>query len=286
MLRPVYYMIAPLSDLYKQILHHFLIPAILLFFFNVSFGEVVRDTINLVDEENRKQGYWIEYCNGTKIREGNYIDNKKSGIWKNYRKDGSLSYTIQFMNGQPNGEMCSFYANGKLLERGTWVIDHWEGEYYSYHENGNLSGHFFFNQHGNRTGHQKYYHENGQVMISGNWLNGNKDGEVTEFYADGSVKCKKQFCKGKSVPNSIQEYGRGMVREKKSALEKGVAAVFEGNGYHTLYNKLRKPDREGEFKDGKLINGKRYFYNLQGILEKTAIYQNSKVIRWITHSKQ
>ena len=272
----------PFSNSNKSILNSLFFVVFNLIFLNLSYGAAVRDTVNLVDEENLKQGYWIEYCNATKIREGNYIDNKKIGIWKNYRKTGVLSYTIRFTNGVPNGEMCSYYSDGKLLEKGTWVIDHWEGEYYTYFENGKLSGHFFFNKYGKRTGYQKYYHENGELKISGSWKNGNKEGTINEYYKDGSVKCKKVFCKGMSNPELQEEFPKGIkLAEKKNG--NSESSMFSGNGYHVFYNKNQQTDREGDFKNGKLINGKRYYYSLKGILQKTAIYQNSKVIRWITH---
>jgi len=270
------------SNSNKSILNSLFFVVFNLIFFNLSYGAEVRDTVNLVDEENLKQGYWIEYCNGTKIREGNYIDNKKTGIWKNYRKTGSLSYTIRFTKGVPNGEMCSYYSDGKLLEKGIWVIDHWEGEYYSYFENGKLSAHFFFNKYGKRTGYQEYYYENGTLKISGSWKNGNKEGTIREYYEDGSVKCNKIFCNGITNPELHEEFPKGVkLAEKRKG--KIVSAMFSGNGYHVFYNKNQQTDREGDFKNGKLINGKRYYYNLKGILQKTAIYQNSKVIRWITH---
>ncbi|RUT77732.1 toxin-antitoxin system YwqK family antitoxin [Ancylomarina longa] len=267
----------------KPIFHRLILWVIPLVICHVSFGEVVQNTINQVDKENRKQGSWIEYCNGVKIREGNYINNKKNGIWKNYRKDGILSYVIQFVNGIPNGEMCSYYANGNLLEKGNWVSDHWEGEYYCYSEKGNISGHFFFNKYGKRTGYQEYYHENGKVSIKGNWFNGNKEGEIQEFYENGELRSKKHFSQGQLEEGSCVEYPRTPEKAQKQGT---TTDVFSGNGHYILYNKFRKPDREGDFADGKFLNGKRYFYDANGILVKTAIYQNSKIIRWITHSEQ
>jgi len=270
----------------KPIFHRLILWVIPLVICHVSFGEVISDTINLVDKENRKQGSWIEYCNGTKIREGNYINNKKNGIWKNYRKDGVLSYVVQFVDGIPNGEMRSYFSNGKLLEKGDWVNDHWEGEYFCYYESGKIAGHFFFNKYGKRTGYQEYFHENGQISIKGKWANGNKNGEIQEFYKDGSVRNKKQFSEGKLNLQSCVEYTIGELRIDESKKQGSVTGVFLGNGHHILYNKLKKTDREGDFANGKLINGKRYFYNLNGKLIKTAIYQNSKIIRWISHSEQ
>jgi len=53
------------------------------------------------------------------------------------------------------------------------------------------------------------------------------------------------------------------------------------DGYNKTFNKDGKIDREGEFKNAKLIDGKRYYYK-DGKLEKTAIVRDGKVIRYDT----
>jgi len=199
---------------FMQLLYRFFLLASLLVYYNVSLGEVSKDTINQVDAKNRKQAYWIEYSNGTKIAEGNYIDNKKSGIWKIYRTNGSVSTEITYKNDQAIGEMKSYFSNGTLREKGFWSIDHWIGEYFLYYENGKISSHFLFNQEGDREGVQNYFYPSGKLKMIGKWLSGVKEGELKEFYPDGSLKSKKYFSKGNENVEKRCTYAKGEFVEK------------------------------------------------------------------------
>ena len=57
------------------------------------------------------------------------------------------------------------------------------------------------------------------------------------------------------------------------------------DGYNKTYNREGKIDREGEFKNAKLVDGKQYFYK-EGKLEKIAIVRDGKVIRYETSKEQ
>ena len=263
-----------------QIFLFFTLPVVL----NAQSFEVLKgDTINVVDQNNLKQGRWVEMNNGVKIQEGNYIDNKKQGIWLKYYPKGIVAHKANYIGGRPEGKMCFYYESGEILEEGTWNNDRWVGEFKFYHKNGNLSYLWTYNENGKRTGEQKYYYESGKLKIKGNWKDGIKEGEVKEYYPDGSIWVIKDYQKGQLKERKPIVFARGQKFDNKHS---GTpVAVFDGNGYHQLYNKTNRIDREGEFRHGKLVDGKRYYYSGNGMLIKTAIYQNFKVIRVIEHNK-
>lgn len=122
-----------------------------------SFEVVVRDTINMTNANGKKQGKWIVsgfhntksgYNPNQKIEEGFYIDNKKTGVWKQYYKSGNVKNKITFSNGRPNGPCTMFYENGKIDEEGTWIDNHWVGVYKKYSENGKILHEFNFDTKG------------------------------------------------------------------------------------------------------------------------------------------
>lgn len=85
-------------------------------------GRSNNDTINLIDGEDNKQGHWIKkgfavvshtintavppdtikhtkVSFGTEqiiVEEGNYLDNKKTGYWKNYLPNGNLKDSVYY----------------------------------------------------------------------------------------------------------------------------------------------------------------------------------------------
>ena len=248
------------------------------------------DTINRIDDNNLKQGMWVVFNNdtGKKIDEGIYKNNKKNGIWKKYYKSGTIKSEITYLNNIPNGYAKFYYKNGNISEEGMWKINKWTGNYKYYFENGKLSYDWHYNSSGKRTGEQKYYHKNGNLMIEGNWSDGKESGVLKEYYADGSLKSEKNFADGKLDEASVKHFKK---LEKTSAISKQqktgkMVGEFTGNGYYKLYNKLKKIDREGEFSQGKLVDGKRYYYNNKGVLIKTSIYKNGKLIQNIDNLKK
>ncbi len=95
--------------------------AFLLFVFSgCAFGQ------NKKDDKGRRQGYWIiygidrpqtGYADSTKVEEGNYIDDRKEGIWKKYNSDGSVRITGEYRNNRAFAPQVQIrYSSGKVKE--------------------------------------------------------------------------------------------------------------------------------------------------------------------------
>ncbi|MFH2095268.1 MAG: toxin-antitoxin system YwqK family antitoxin [Bacteroidota bacterium] len=280
----------------------FLTAGAIFFFIFCLKGNVVlgqdNDTINRTDENSMKQGHWIimDESNSFKVEEGRYQDNKKVGIWKGYYENGKIKHELTFVSGRANGYAKFYYDNGNLSEEGLWKSNKWVGEYKFYHRNGNPAYVWQYNDGGKRTGEQKYYHENGALMIEGKWEDGKEKGVIKEYYDDGSLKAEKNFNDGKLDTLNVKIYAKNnpnptnnnnttnnnVVIENNTNNNSGdPVGYFNGNGQHTLYKTIggvRKIDREGNFKDGKLISGKQYYYDSSGTLTKTVVLNNGKIV--------
>lgn len=267
-----------------------------------SFEMNGTDTINRVDEQDRKQGKWIvtnniknlpDYTEDQKVEEGTYKDNKKVGIWKEYYPNNALKNKITFENGRPNGYAIMYHDNGKISEEGLWKNNRWVGNYKLYYENGQVAQDFTFNPSGKREGEQKYFYENGQLMIEGNWAEGKEKGVVKEYYQNGDIRSEKNFNDGTiDVANSkTYEPKKPLPKDEpdkpKDPIEAGPkivvkadekpnlpSQVFNGEGQWKLYNKNRQVSKDGEFSKGRLIDGKVYHYSEDGILKRIAVYKN------------
>ena len=73
-----------------------------------SFGQT--NKINKKDKNGRKQGHWIYYgadrpetqfADTSKVEEGDYEDDRKTGVWIKYNKDGTIRATGEFHNNRP-----------------------------------------------------------------------------------------------------------------------------------------------------------------------------------------
>ena len=199
------------------------------------------------------------------------------------------------------GAIGGFYGrvlaakNGKISEEGTWKNNRWVGNYKLYYDNGQVQHEFVFNPSGKRDGAQKYFYENGQLAIEGNFQNGKESGVIKEYFENGDIKAEKNYNEGNVDLASVKEYQPKKpippksdnpadnaplvkVKEDEKPNEAAKGGAVKGpmilNGQYTLYNKNRQITKDGVFKDNRFIDGKAYIYNENGILQRIAVYKN------------
>lgn len=257
---------------------------------------------NKKDGSGMKQGYWVvtadmlgerAYPSGAKIEEGQYKDDRREGVWKKYFPSGLLRSEITYSNGKPSGYYAIYYTNGNLEEQGSWYDEKNVGEFKRFYDNGKLQHHFYFDERGKRYGFQYYFHENGNPALVVDIKNGVESGSYKRYNADGILAEEKLFENGKVKPGTTKVYqspkpaeikvdahNPNIGKESVSPIkEKTNAALpFQQNGYNTLYDVNGNITQCGEFKNGKLYNGKCYRYNSSGILVKIDLYRKGKFI--------
>ncbi len=265
------------------------------FFINSIAIYSQQDTINKVDEKNLKQGYWVvKDETNNKVEEGSYKNDLKTGVWKSRYNDGTLKQEITYVENKPDGYAKFYYPSGVVSEEGIWKGNKWVGEYKYYYPNGKPSYEWKYSEQGKRTGVQKYYHENGVIMIEGDWNEGKESGPIKEYDDKGKLVAEKTFNNGQldeasvkiytptnNTINPNQENNKQEVINEVKPNQNINIGVFTGNGHNVTYTKDKKIERDGEWKDGKLINGKRYYYDESGKLTKTSVYKNGNIINII-----
>lgn len=267
-----------------------------------SFEIIGKDTANRIDIDGKKQGKWIlmgKHKPGTcyqpeqKVEEGKYQDNRKTGIWVEYYCNSNMKNKLTFVNGRPDGYAIMYNENGKISEEGNWKNQRWVGNYKLYYPNGQVQHEFVFNPSGKREGAQKYFYDNGQIAIEGNFANGKESGLIKEFHENGDIKAEKNYADGNVDVASIKEYAPKkpiavksdvpadnapkIVVSKDEAPNDGTkkaAGPLVLNGQQILYNKNKQITKDGVFKDNRFMEGKAYIYDENGILTRVAVYKN------------
>lgn len=296
-----------------------LVSAVVFFLFCISAFSQTSETykgkkVNEKDAAGQKQGHWVilntggkfpGFAEGELTEEGDYLDNKKIGIWTKYYPGGTKKHELTFTNNQPNGYAKFYYKDGLLQEEGMWKDNKWVGEYRYYHENGNLFYNWVYNASGKREGTQQYFHENGNLMIEGTWKEGSESGLLKEYYENGSIKAEKNFTTGKIEDATVKHYEQSKQfddaapKAKKLAEsikqqhqvkttasiatsianakeEKAANVGMIGDGQKTTYNKFGKPLLSGVFRNSMLIDGKEHVYAEDGTYLKTYIVKEGK----------
>ncbi|MAY84137.1 MAG: hypothetical protein CMP59_08395 [Flavobacteriales bacterium] len=259
------------------------------------------DTINKVVAGRRVGQWYIKagpnhndgYQTGDLIEEGKYENGRKQGLWKKYYPGGKLKSEITYVNSRPKGPYTLYYKNGKVEEKGNWERTKNTGSFKRYHPNGKLAQDFNFTATGKRTGEQKYFYENGQLRLVGTWQEGQETGQMKEYYENGDLMAVKNFNNGVLDKASVQAYASKSPQQ--DPLQKQMAAGkdmnikatsadnpnqggFDGNGYRKLYNRDKQISKDGTFRNYRLIDGKYYIYDDNGILQRIMVFKAGKYV--------
>lgn len=256
--------------------------------------------INKTDAAGKKTGTWKLYGNDrlyagkgfpadAVIEEGEFKDGRRVGIWKMYFPSGKIKSEVEYKNGRPSGSFKSYYENGQVEEEGTWKNNAYSGGFKRYHENGQVAQEKTFNAAGKTEGTVKYFYENGKPELVFEANNGQENGKLTRYYPNGDVKEEMNFAAGKADEGSRKEYKMVHAPEDLSKYQKPTKSATTDaklttndpskeikDGYQKLYDDQKRLVQDGEFKGGKLYNGKWYKYDRNGIILKVEVYKNGK----------
>jgi antitoxin component YwqK of YwqJK toxin-antitoxin module len=233
------------------------------------------DTINVTDAANLKQGMWITYDASGQIiiEKGQYINNKKEGVWIRNYPNGNRKHEITFKNGIANGPAKFFFDNGQLWESGTWVVNKWVGEYVFYHPNGQKAYDWHYNTQGKRTGTQKYFHSNGKLKYTGNWDNGKTVGSLKVYDEEGKLIAERVYEDGKF------EKTIGRSNDSIPSEQMHTTTQFTGTGQHTVYNLLGQIEKSGHFVNGNLTDGYQIIYDSNGNATTRLIFEKGNLVK-------
>lgn len=174
------------------------------------------DTLNQLDEQGRKTGYWImRYPSGNIRYEGRFIDGKPVGELIRYYPDQTIKARLLSRDdgrylGQLYDETGRMRASGHYMEEkkdGQWVYfsrdsqpvisvsyeaDRLNGPARRYFVNGTLMEETQWinnKQHGVR----RVYHESGQLVLECHYLNGQMHGAYRSYSDQGMLLISGQY---------------------------------------------------------------------------------------------
>lgn len=131
-----------------------------------------------------------------KVASGNYLNQKKEGIWNIYQKQVKVAEET-YRSGVKHGVARKFYNTGKIMEECYWENGQQHGDYQVFYKSGKpyLQCKIRENE---RNGLFLIYFENGQQELVGAYKNNLRDGEwkyhnkngehlYSLFYAEGQI---------------------------------------------------------------------------------------------------
>lgn len=249
-------------------------------------------------DENGRQGMWTiwgrmkpdkGYPEDGKIEEGPYVDDRKNGEWVKFHKDGKTPRLKGiYVDNRPNGAYTKYYENGVKMEEGKFTSGKQVEVFRRYYDTGTMSQEKFFNQDGKEDGKIRYFHPNGKVEFEYTKKDGVTTGEAKRYYPNGDVKEVIMYNNDGTVASRIEKERVNPAFDAKlepvapsSDAPDGTKGTtngkkFKKNGYNKVYNADQELWMDGEFKNGKLWDGKLYKYDADGILLKIQVWKTGK----------
>jgi len=174
----------------------------------------------IVYELKKGKGHIKEYFHANLEFEGEFLNGEKNGKGKKYNiLNGKLIFEGEYKNGKINGKGKEYfidklvfdgeylydykikgkeYIDGRLEFEGYYLFDRkWNGK--GYDEKGNVVYELI-----NGTGKVKEYHQNGTLMLDGEYLNGKRHGKVKEYFNNGKLKFEGEYLNGRRNGKGIE----------------------------------------------------------------------------------
>lgn len=255
---------------------------------------------NFTDENGRKQGLWI-YTGAMRpaagypaegiIEQGNYIDDRKVGVWMKYYEDGvTVKHKADYRNNRPGGPYEKYYLNGQVQEKSCFERGRYSCEFRRWYENGSIweyksrdsSLRYFengclalmiiYDSVSNRSVRYSYVSEQCNVVKDSIFQSpepSNNYGVVREVVACNFGQ--------NSSPNTIRT--ENFIQEFPSYSDSTLCSCTAETERQKCYNTSNEIIFQGTCVDGKLNEGRLYFYDKDMILLKIEVWKDGKYCR-------
>jgi antitoxin component YwqK of YwqJK toxin-antitoxin module len=198
----------------------------------------------IVDENGLKQGSWEEFFdNGAKKAEGNYKDNKHTGYWKFYYKNGNIEQQgLYNAKGNAEGEWKWFFSNGRELLVQQFQDGIEEGPMVEYDDTGKVIAKGDFIE-GQETA--SWYYNINNYIIEGKYVEGKRDGLWKEYFPGGILRFSGSYIDDNPNGKHYYYWENGKMKEEGNYIMgkregEWLKYEFEGNLFLKLYYKNGK----------------------------------------------
>jgi antitoxin component YwqK of YwqJK toxin-antitoxin module len=141
-----------------------------------------------------------------------------------------------------------------------------------------------YNESGKENGVVQYFYSNGQMEFEYDSRAGIPIGRATRYYENGDIKEIIFYGADGSVEKSeLKEMQNPEINVVDPGLSRVEAPVvpnprtkgtrFQVNGYNKVYNSNDEIWQDGDFRNGRLWDGKVYEYDSDGILLKVKVFK-------------
>ncbi|MDD4141582.1 MAG: hypothetical protein PHR20_02145 [Bacteroidales bacterium] len=258
------------------------------------------ELVNRIDNNNLKQGKWIQFYSNDNIeKEEFYVNDKLTGYCKYYDINGNLTDVYKYENGErvdysPETNIVEvrkdYYKNGQVKIEACYRNNISEGVRREYDSLGNITTSFIFekgkitgegiiDEQLNKHGHWKEYYTDGVMRAEGNYSLDKKVGKWTYYHKNGKIEQEGSYDDdGLYTGTWFWYYPTGeMLREENfdKGKENGICMEYSEDGNVIL---------QGNYIDG--LEDGLWSFSVNNIIEKGNYTAGKKEGEWITKNAE
>ncbi len=247
------------------------------------FSQHETDSIqfNVTDSLGQKQGHWVIYGEmhpetgyppKGKIEEGTFVNNRKEGEWIKYYEDGvTPKLKGEFHLSRPWGSYEKYYTSGQLKEKSCFTKGRYSCDLYRWYENGCLKYVKIYDTIAELEITYIYDENNCNVPLDSvrtPYHPDNTNGKVTSIVACNFGSITPQTSRTVSFVQEFPEYS-----------DSALCSCNPSGERQKCYNPANNILFQGTCSDGRLNEGRLYFYDSDGILLRVEVWKDGVFCR-------
>jgi antitoxin component YwqK of YwqJK toxin-antitoxin module len=227
----------------------------LIFFtiFIIVFASDAQDTINKLDSNGKKQGFWVKKDkDGKKIYEGHFIHNIPLGEFRYYYPEGQLKALSILSDSGNRLRTVTYYKNGRKMAEGIYVNEKKDSvwNFFSEYEEVIVSEEFY--KDGKKEGVSKTFYPDGVIAEKSTWKNGTRTGPWEQYYTDGKLKLKCAY------NNDLKDGPLLTYHMSGRIWLTGQYISGDADGTWTYYTDDGKVEKKEYYQKGRLLNTEEF----------------------------
>lgn len=193
-----------------------------------TYSQNISDTLNRVDANGKKQGFWKKYVNDTLKYEGRFKNDKPVGTFTHYYGTGEVSSVVVFSKDGVFAKSVMYFPNGKKMAEGFYTNTKKDSIWLYYGANDTVISEEHY-KNCKRNGVWKTFYKDGALNETRTWVSGVRQGPWKHYYNDGKIKMETQYINNKIEGLFKYYYPSGKVYLSgmyKNGLKEGVWMQF------------------------------------------------------------
>ena len=165
-------------------------------FLLLSGSIIAQNTVNQVDAQGRKQGFWTKKtADGKLLYQATFKDDKPVGEMKRFHPNGKIKAVLNFVEGSELSDAKLFDEAGNLVAQGKYSGQKKTGEWNYYKENKIVLTENF--QDGLKNGLSKSWFKTGELLEELTWKDDKLNGVYRSYFQNGKVFMECNYSQGK-----------------------------------------------------------------------------------------